>query len=297
MSRPAPLILDFDGSVLPIQPDERRLDLRAWEEEIRYACPWSGFKRLEKHLAQTMPTQPGCVFLGSGDFHHVSLALLKHTLAQTHVPLDLIICDNHPDNMRYPFGLHCGSWVTHAARLEAIRHVHVLGITSPDICWAQAWQNRLTPLIKNKLTYWSLGQPAGWLGLLGLGDRHKNFAHSAELIQAFSHTRDGQVPVYLSVDKDVLSTEIIQTNWDQGRFSRQDLRAIIDLFPGRLTGADLCGDVSAYDYKSRFKRLLTRLDGQKSPSQHDLRAWQQAQQALNIELAERLGKALESAGI
>src|SRR5258708_28144195 len=40
---------------------------------------------------------------------------------------------SHPDNMRFPWGVHCGSWVRRVALHPAVSHVHVAGITSGDI--------------------------------------------------------------------------------------------------------------------------------------------------------------------
>lgn len=110
----------------------------------------------------------GCAFMGSGDFHHVTLIPL-HRLCRRLPPasLDVVVFDNHPDNMRYPFGIHCGSWVSHAALLPSVRRVHVIGITSGDIGLAHAWENRLTPFLRRKLTYWSVGTDAAWLRLIG----------------------------------------------------------------------------------------------------------------------------------
>jgi len=57
--------------------------------------------------------EPHMTFYGSGDFHHVSLALLR----RLREPFNLLVLDNHPDWMRgVPF-LHCGTWLRHASLL------------------------------------------------------------------------------------------------------------------------------------------------------------------------------------
>ncbi len=88
----------------------------------------------------------GCVLLGSGDYHHVTQLLLERLPSDE--PIHLIVCDNHPDNMRYPFGIHCGSWVYWASKLPQVARIDVLGISSSDIGWLHAVENHWSPLYK-----------------------------------------------------------------------------------------------------------------------------------------------------
>jgi hypothetical protein len=254
-----PLILDFDGSALPVADDEIRLSLGDWQERIRFGCTLTDFAALARRLCPALRREHGCVFTGSGDFHHLSALLLSVASAG---PLDLIVLDNHPDNMRYPFGIHCGSWVRHAARLPHVRSIHVLGICSTDIAPGHAWENYLTPFFRGKLTYWSLGVSASWLRCLGLKERSRSFDSPEQLLRAFLPLPSGFGRVYLSLDKDVFSPQVARTVWDQGRFAQEDALRIIEACAHRLVGADVCGDVSLYSHKSRFKRLLAGLDRQ-----------------------------------
>ncbi|MDR2726754.1 MAG: hypothetical protein LBC10_02025 [Deltaproteobacteria bacterium] len=288
-----PVILDFDASVLPVATDEVRIPLDAWQERIRFACAPRDYARLEAHLESLMPPVPGCTFTGSGDYHHLSLFLLQH-LAQRIQPasasLDLVVCDNHPDNMRYPFGLHCGSWVRHAAHFAWVRHIHVIGITSPDIRLPHAWENHLLPFVRKKLWYWSIGHGAAWLGLLGRSGHNKNFASADALITAFMPILRESPALYLSIDKDVFDPSVVRTNWDQGRFAPIHVEAVLQGCAGKLAGCDVTGDVSVYAYAGWRKRLLSRLDGQTKPDAIEgadsLASWQAIQQAMNIRLLE-----------
>lgn len=301
MTLAAPLVLDFDNSVLPVAETETRLRLRSWQEAIRFGTTAFGYRRLQKRLLRLMPRQYGCVFTGSGDFHHISLLLLQRLIAARQLErdsCDLLVCDNHPDNMRYLFGLHCGSWVRRAAELEAVRRIHVIGITSEDISARCAWENYLGPFLRRKLSYWSIGVHADWLRFLGRGQHSRHFASPDELLDAFLPELASARSIYLSIDKDVLSPRVVWTNWDQGCFEIRHLERIIAACADKLCGADVCGDVSLYNYKSAFKRFLSRLDGQEpgnAPSRLSgegglrnpdvLREAQQAQQALNKRLA------------
>lgn len=280
-----PVILNFDHSVNDI-PDAVNVPLQTWQELIRFGCRWSAFRRLKPLLSSLLPPQYGCVFTGSGDYHHLTWLLLKHLNMQEDI--QLIVCDNHPDNMRYPFGIHCGSWVYWASRLPRVKHIHVIGIGSADITARHAWENHWSPLIKGKLTYWSTGVDARWLRCLGAAEQALAFPDADSLMNAFLQKMDATLPVYLSIDKDVLSPEVVNTNWDQGMFLEAHLQRLLTACQGRLVGADITGDVSAYQYQSRFKRWLSAADGQETPSDSVLRQWQQRQNALNLRLLAQI---------
>ena len=55
------------------------------------------------------------------------------------------------------------------------------------------------------------------------------------------------LPVYLSIDKDVLGTEYARTNWDQGTLSLEQLKEIVLQIAARreIIGIDVCGELSA----------------------------------------------------
>ena len=287
-----PVVLDFDASVPFLGPEEIRLPLADWQEDIRFGCPLERYAALESHLDGLMPDTHGPVFTGSGDYHHLTLYLLKRLMRRgVAAALDIVVCDNHPDNMRYPFGLHCGSWVSHAAALPGVRRIHVAGITSADIGWRHAWENRLAPFVRKKLFYWSLGRGAAWLKLIGRGDHNRSFDAPDDLVKALALELRHSPALYLSMDKDVLSPAFARTNWDQGRFAPEHLGDVIGACAGRLLGADVTGDASTYSYAGRFKRILSRLDGQPEPDEAALSAWRGNHAAINRRLLEWIAAA------
>jgi len=184
----AAVVLDVDGSVGAV-PDSTVLRLRTWEERIRFACGMRTFNDFSKTLDRMLPERYGTVFLGSGDFHHVSQALIARHSAEG--LFKVVVLDNHPDNMRFPFGIHCGSWVRRVAALPCVSHVHVLGITSRDVAAAHAWENYFTPLRKGKLTNWCVGVDTGWAARLGLSARFRSFDSAADLIDRFTESFRG----------------------------------------------------------------------------------------------------------
>jgi len=282
MAAKPPIILNFDGSVGTL-PGAQSFDLTAWQERIRFAASRRAFCALSAELARLLPPPAACgpCFLGSGDYHHVSTLLIKRlgeslaaagqsaasAAAGPGVKLDVLVLDNHPDNMRYPFGIHCGSWISHLAALPFIGRIDVAGITSNDIGSAHAVENRLRPLLSGKLTYWSVGVSVGWARRLGLGRQFRNFASEQAMIAALLAECAGKAgPLYFSLDKDVLARNVAQTNWDQGQMQLADLTAIIKALKPRMVGADIVGEVSDYHYRNIFKRLMSRLDGQEAIS-------------------------------
>jgi hypothetical protein len=284
-----PVVLDLDASVGAL-PGEHRIGLRERQETLRFSCTLRQMQALRITLQQQLPALHGTVFTGSGDFHHLSWPLIERCVQPNTPPVRVLVFDNHPDNMRFPWGVHCGSWVRRVAALQGVARVDVVGITSGDIGRGHAWENYLTPLRSGKLRYWSVGVDTGWSRWLGLQRAFRNFGGTAALVDALcTDLAAGSDPVYVSIDKDVFSTDVVHTNWDQGRLDEAGAMRVLDAVQGRVVGSDVTGDVSAYVYKSRFKRWLSSVDAQDSDIDPlTLRGWQAAQHALNLRLLQRL---------
>jgi hypothetical protein len=279
-----PLVLDLDGAVAPL-PGERRIALRDRETALRFACRWRDLDGLQTALEAVPPAACGPVFTGSGDFHHVTLALLR----RLRDPIDVVVLDNHPDNMRLPFGVHCASWVGPAARLPCVRRIDVLGIASSDATAWHAWEHRLRALRRDGVRYWCIGIDTRWARALGLGDRVRSFPSAERMVDAFAADQAGRTSaVYLSIDKDVLAPDVVRTNWDQGVLGETDLALALECLRGRVVGSDVTGEVSRARYRSLLKRLLVALDAQPRLGAGEVLGWQAGQHALNARLMPRL---------
>lgn len=287
----APVALDLDGS-LGALPGALRLPLQDWHDGLRFACSLRRLRRFGAALDVALPAQHGTVLMGSGDFHHLSLPLIERAARRAQAPLRVVVFDNHPDNMRLPFAVHCGSWVWRVAALPQVARVEVVGITSGDVGAAHAWENHLRPLYRGKLRYWCSGVDVGWARRIGLGAAIRGFASGRELIDAFlQQLRATPMPTYLSLDKDVLDPQDARTNWDQGELRVPHLLAAIALLQGQLIGSDITGEVSLVRYRQWWKRRLAALDAQPPPSPQALPAWQAQQHALNLRLLQALAEA------
>jgi hypothetical protein len=282
------VVLDIDHSVGPL-PQQLLIPLEHWQESLRFGCSLGMLRRFRQVLDETLPAEHGTVMLGSGDFHHLSWPLIERVKSAR--PFQVVVLDNHPDNMRYPFGVHCGSWVRRVAQLPQVSHVHVVGIRSTDIGSSHAWENYLTPLRQGRLSYWSVGVDVRWANRLGLGDAFHSFDDLATMVRAFCSLQQKEPrPTYLSIDKDVFEQQIARTNWDQGEMTLGQALSIIDSLCGGLVGSDITGDISVYRYLSWWKRRLTAIDSQPVVSEQDLASWQAQQHALNGQLLGAIGR-------
>lgn len=282
-----PLILDFDQSVLPL-PGSTTLDLSGWQETIRFGCTKKSINKLALAIAPSLQKMPPVVFMGSGDYHHITWLLLEQ-YREFGEPIQVIVFDNHPDNMRYPWGIHCGSWVYHASKLPFVAQVNVLGIASTDVEVFHSVENHLSGLYSGKIRYWCIGRDLGWMRTLGIRQSN-SFDSCADLLQAFeTHLKAVKLPIYLSIDKDVLAPQDAHTNWDQGVMRLSEMLRAMDLMQGRVIGSDVTGEISVYQYRSRFKQFLSDLDSQPEIAATDLIRWQTEHQVINQKIIAQLG--------
>jgi hypothetical protein len=283
-----PIVLDIDHSVGPLV-GRLVVPLAHWQEALRFGCSLRTLGRFDHVLDDLLPDRHATVMLGSGDFHHLSLPLVARVTAAK--PFQVVVLDNHPDNMRYPFGVHCGSWVRRVAQLPQVSHVHVVGVGSDDIGRAHAWENYRTPLRNGRLSYWSAGVDVAWSASAGLAHAFRSFDSVVELVDAFRSLQLARPqPTYLSIDKDVFAQDVARTNWDQGQLRLEHALAIIDCLRGGLVGSDITGEVSIYRYRSWWKRRLSAMDAQPAVDERELARWQAQQHALNEQLLAAIGR-------
>lgn len=280
-----PVILDFDHCVGKIE-GALSVDLSAWRNRLYYASRWHFFDRIAKVIDRTLPCVPGPVFLGCSGYHHISHALVARMCHSLGRRLTVVVIDPHPDNMRYPFGIHCNSWISHTAALSFVAHVHVIGITSRSVTLAHALQNQLMPLLCSKLTYWSTGADVRWAWRIGLKHAFLNFANIEDLVATFISEQYFQnQPVYLSVDKSALSA-----GGGQGVMEMRHVCDLIVALGGRLAGCDITGEVCACRRAGLWKRAMRRLERGKAILPPELAAGRAQQQDINLHLLHVLSR-------
>jgi hypothetical protein len=289
-------VLDLDGSLtrqsdLFAEPAAQWTSARLWGPQVRLACSFARFERFQHWLRELpWPPAPCVTCYGSGDFHHVTLALLGR-IAQ---PFNLLVLDKHPDWMRgIPF-LHCGTWLRHALRLPQINRVfHCGGDLDFDNAyrWLAPWrdiQSRRIVVMPARRRFLR-GQWAG----IDVQPLLKDGALLGDILNnVLAPFREelGRLPLYISIDKDVLSAEDAAVNWDSGLLRLADARTILEAFleaaRGQLLGADLLGDWSPIELGHWLNRVCDRLD-HPSPA-HDLDEAARRNQRANKVLLETL---------
>lgn len=262
-------ILNFDDAVLrqrqflnAFDPDV--IDFRDWGPKIRLGCSFPQFRRFEEELHTTLSDDPAPVatMLGSGDFHHVTLALLR----RLREPFVLLILDNHPDWMGgFPF-LHCGTWLNHALKMPGLQRVIHLGgnVDFENAYRFVAPKNQL----RDRRILIAPGQNSlhrgFWKGLPNepLVDHSPTEMTGSRLEALLAEMTPllSQQNVYVSIDKDVLVADDAVVNWDSGNLrlphALEILSGLFESCAARLVGLDICGDWSPVVTQGLFRRCL-----------------------------------------
>lgn len=270
MAADSALILNLDDSVsftgpaADHPPPPVSINLTHLQERIRYSATLRDMALLGRYLHPLLCGR-NLFFLGSGDFHHLSYVLID--FFQAREPLHVVVFDNHPDNMIYPRGIHCGSWVYQASLLPQVAAITVVGIASADLRGLNLLQHRYRTLRTGKVSYWCLAPVPAMAAVLGspgmLDIRPFRSTLPEALLEEVQRTG---LPVYLSLDKDVLSRQELCTTWDQGVMATEELLACLQALAPLAIALDVTGDLSSYRFtESPLKKFLRKLDGPDLP--------------------------------
>jgi hypothetical protein len=263
-------ILDLDGG-LTVQPSLRRqrpevVPCQGWGPRIRLGCSHGRFRRFEASLSMRLggETDPDrrLTFVGSGDFHHVSLALVRRLTE----PFNILLIDNHPDWMRGVPVVHCGTWLWHACRLPNVRRIYHVG-GDVDFDNGYRYLAPWTALKAGQITVFPAVRSyrgCGWSSVPNAplrepGEERLSPGRLEELLRP--HRDDlARWPLYVSLDKDVMGTVDAIVNWDSGHLGLGEVRDILATFvrcaDGQLAGMDVVGDWSTVSVKGRLRQFL-----------------------------------------
>jgi hypothetical protein len=263
-------ILDLDGG-LTVQPALRRqraeiVPCQGWGPRVRLGCSFGRFRRFSGSLAARLggdgDVEPKLTFIGSGDFHHVSLALIRRITE----PFNLLVIDNHPDWMRCIPVLHCGTWLWHALHMPNVRRIyHVGGDVDFDngfrylAPWSALKSGRVTvfPGVRSYRTRRWRAVPHEPLRLPG--EERLSPERLDELLRPHQKAL-AQRPLYVSLDKDAMVTADAVVNWDSGHLRLSEVRDVLTAFVraagGCLAGMDVVGDWSPVAVRGWFRRWL-----------------------------------------
>jgi hypothetical protein len=262
-------ILDLDGG-LTAQKGLCRLHpsltfLQDWGPQVRLACSHGAFVRFEQSLADRSGTPsdeaPILHFIGSGDFHHVTLALLRRLTG----PFNLLVLDKHPDWMRHIPFIHCGTWLAHALQLPGLQRVFHLGGEldfDNSFRWLAPWQAlRSGRIITLPAVRRFRGGAWEQIPHEPLRSHPEQMLTRARALRLLSPYREdlARYPLYISLDKDVMTVEDAVVNWDSGHLRLTEVETILEtaqqLCRHQLAGMDIVGDWSAVRVQGLFRQF------------------------------------------
>ena len=216
---------DFSGVYSDIETgrDEAAVDLRDIEGTNGY-CSDDAVEKIRERI-KDLPAEAAHM-LDNGNYHYMSLLWLEKIKTR----FDLIVFDHHTD-MQEPAlvpVLSCGSWVLEVLKNENIpvNKVWLIGPSETDYEAAEE-------SFKNRIVFVSQRE----------ADRAADFPELAGH-HAFGKIMQEQLPVYISIDKDVLSENELKVNWEQGSMSVSALEKFVKYIceARNVIGMDLCGE-------------------------------------------------------
>lgn len=163
----------------------------------------------------------GIHFIDSGNYHYMSRIWLE----KLNTPFRLVIFDNHTDMQPPAFGglLSCGGWV--AASLEELPLLKEVLLVGPD----QEAFDQTELVLQEKVRFLSR-------------ERLREMTMEEKVL--FFEELSVDLPVYLSVDKDVLCAEDASTTWSQGDMTLEELGQFVAILLEKqdILGMDVCGE-------------------------------------------------------
>lgn len=201
-------------------------------------------------------------YIDSGNYHYLSLLWME----KIQEDFALVLLDEHPDMQMPSFGpiTSCGAWVREALeKLPHLKRVYHIGADSQ--------------LMKEVLLEWrkDLEAEKEKLGMAGMSDQvvamaiestedmprpdlHFMAQSKISVISQENNNVDywkkiwevEKLPIYVSIDKDVMGRMETPCDWSQGIMKFRELEHFLVTLPAqnRLLGLDVCGEESPANY-------------------------------------------------
>lgn len=182
-------------------------------------CDAEASDRIRKEIQAF--TGKGLHFIDSGNYHYMTRLWLE----KLQIPFRLLVFDNHTDMQPPAFGglLSCGGWIV--ASLEELPLLQEVILVGPD----EEAYTQVEPDLQQKVLFLS---------------REKLSTMTAEEKEGFFNNLSEDLPLYVSVDKDVLCKGDASTTWSQGDMLLSELMSFLELVLERqnILGMDVCGE-------------------------------------------------------
>ena len=197
----------------------------------------------------------GIHYIDSGNYHYITKIITDHITE----PFGLVMYDHHTDMQipMVPEMMSCGDWAGQAlSQNKNLRQLVIVGPPEKDI--DQTLESYKCGHNVQEAEYddsydisWDIS--SGRLLIFSAEDLHGGLLENKlKLIRT-------DLPLYISIDKDVLGTEDCETNWSQGNMSICGLERLLGVFlggQGEERDSDACRNDERYAGDIRHSRIL-----------------------------------------
>ena len=210
-----------------------RLSMKDVEGRNMY-CDDEAYAAIRERLSETESPESGIHLIDTGNYHYMSRVFTSFI----DEGYDLLLADHHTDMQEASFGglLSCGSWAREV--LEKDMNLRTLTVIGPEKFEPGGEEINVNTGVRQVTGYVYKGRNAS----------------------------EGNLPLYISVDKDIMDTSECITNWDQGDLTLSELGELIGVLSEgrRVIGADICGGLSendpGYDAEARTKNTSSDVE-------------------------------------
>ena len=249
--------LNFDDAWVGDALSSPTIDLTKWGPALRFCAPSRVIEEFyQEHSTQLAPF----ILYGSGDFHHLTALWLRRYAE----PLVVVSFDNHPDWDVRPPRWACGGWVNRALELPHVQKVTVWGCGNFEYWWPGRIFGNRRAVREGTL------EVRAWADERPRRDQERRgaiFRSSwRERFEQFVAELAGR-SVYVTVDLDCLESGAAVTNWENGRFTIDDLVWALERLRSqvRIVAGDICGAFSEPKYARAGQRFVATMDHPKLP--------------------------------
>ena len=239
----------WPAGVLPVET----LNATSWGPRLRYSAP---ARLIEEFYREYEARVAPFILYGSGDFHHLS-ALWTRRLRD---PFLLVSFDNHPDWDVRPPRWGCGGWVNRALELPQVRKVSIWGCGNFECWWPRQFFGNRRAEHEGRLEVhpWADDRSASEQNRRGAILRSNWRERFAEFAGGL-----GGSNLYVTIDLDCLCAEEAMTNWENGRFTAEDVAWALGQLRAsraRIVAGDICGAFSPPVYARAKQRFAAGMD-------------------------------------
>ena len=197
----------------------------------------------------------GIHYIDSGNYHYISKIITDHI----DEPFGLVMYDHHTDMQipMVPGMMSCGDWAGQAlSQNKNLRQLVIVGPPEKDInqtLESYKCEHNVQETKCDGPYDISRDISSGRLLIFSAEDLHGGLLENKlKLIRT-------DLPLYISIDKDVLGTEDCETNWSQGNMSIGGLERLLGVFlggQGEERNSDACCNDERYAGDIRHSRIL-----------------------------------------